>query len=84
MKRLDGPGGLPFFAFLDEHGATIVNSNAPAKLQAGKGGFKGGNIGHPNAPEEVDWFMVMLSKAAPAMTAEERGTIEDWLRHQKK
>jgi hypothetical protein len=79
MKRLGGTGGLPFYAFQDGQGATIINSNAP-----GKDGKPGENIGHPDKPEEVDWFMAMLAKAAPAMTAEERGTIEDRLRHQKK
>lgn len=84
MKRLGGGGGLPFIAFLDDRGAMLANSNAPAKLEAGKGGYKGGNIGHPDAPEEVDWFMEMLSKGAAGMTPEERGTIENRLRHQKK
>ena len=82
FKKLGGgPGGIPFYAFLNERGEMIVNANAPAKLE---GGYKGGNIGHPDKPEEVDWFMVMLSKGAPGMTAEERETIEHWLRNQKK
>ena len=85
FKKLGGgSGGIPFFAFLNEQGDMIVNSIAPGKLEAGNGGYKGGNIGHPDKPEEVDWFMVMLSKGAPGMTAEERGTIEHWLRNQKK
>jgi hypothetical protein len=79
MKRLGGPAGLPFFAFLNEQGGMIVNSMAP-----GKDGKKAENIGHPDAPQEVDWFMEMLGKAAPAMTAAQRDTIENWLRHQKK
>ena len=85
FKKLGGgPGGIPFYAFLDERGEMIVNANAPAKLEAGNGGYKGGNIGHPDKPEEVDWFMVMLSKGAPGMTADERANIEHWLRNQKK
>ena len=74
MKTLGGTGGLPFFAFQNSDGSVIVTSNAP----------KGGNIGHPSAPEEVDWFMEMLQKAVPQMTSQERGTLENWLRHQKK
>ena len=66
--------GLPFLAFLDEKGELIVNSIRP----------KGGNIGHPAEPAEVDWFLVMLKKAAPAMSPEETKTLEDWLRTQKK
>jgi hypothetical protein len=79
MKRLGGGGVLPFYAFLDDRGGMIVNSIAPAK-----DGKKGGDIGHPDAPHEVDWFMEMLGKAVPAMTAAQRDTVETWLRHQKK
>ena len=80
LARLGGSGaGVPFLAFLDGNGALIVNSIEPAR-----GGNAGGNIGHPYEPHEVDWFMAMLSKAAPGMTADERGTIEKGLRAQKK
>jgi hypothetical protein len=79
MKRLGGEGALPFFAFLDATGAPIVNSVMPPH-----DGKKGGDIGHPIEPSEVDWFLVMVDKAAPRMTADERGTIEKWLRAQKR
>ncbi len=36
------------------------------------------------APEEVDWFMTMLAKAAPGLTPEESGTVEKYLRSQKR
>ena len=78
MKKLGGPAGLPYFAFLDSKGDTIVTSMAP-----GKNG-KPSNIGHPSEPGEVDWFMSMLEKAVPKMTADERGAIEKYLRNQKK
>jgi len=78
LKSLGGPSGLPFFAFLDQKGTMIVNSLRPV------GGKPAENIGHPAEPEEVDWFMTMLSKAAPSMTHEESGTLEKWLRNQKK
>ena len=74
-----GKGGVPFIAFLDSRGEAIVNGNEPAG-----GGRKGGNIGHPFEPHEVDWFMIMLSKAAPGMTANERAALEKPLRAQKK
>jgi hypothetical protein len=70
--------GVPFFAFLDRSGEMIGNSIAPAAE-----GRKAGNIGHPYEPHEVDWFMVLLSKAAPGMTAPERDAIEKTLRAQK-
>ena len=77
LKSVGGSDSLPYFAFLDSGGALIVNS-----LEPGKDGKKASNIGHPNAPHEVDWFMVMLSKAVPAMTTSERATLENYLRHQ--
>lgn len=79
MTRLGGPAGLPFFAFLDGQGALIVNSIRP-----GEGGKPGGNIGHPFEPFEVDWFLTMLGKAVPDMASQETGTLEKWLRAQKK
>jgi thiol-disulfide isomerase/thioredoxin len=62
LKQLGGPGGLPFHAFLDAQGKLIVNSNAeePGKV--------GGNIGFPNSPAEVEWFIKMVKKAAPNIT----------------
>jgi len=68
-------GGVPFLVFLDAGGNPIVNSNRPVK-----GNAIGMNVGYPSAPEEIDWFMSMLHKAVPAMTVDEAGTIEKWLR----
>jgi hypothetical protein len=73
-KRLGGPSGLPFFAFLTPKGDVIVNSIAP----------KTGNIGHPAEPHEIDYFLEMLKKAAPQMKDEERAEIEKTLRAQKR
>ena len=79
MTRLGGHGaGLPFFAFLDAHGETIVNSLRPDAKHGN------GNIGYPAQPEEIDWFLAMLGKAAPAMPAAERASIEQWLRAHNK
>ena len=52
----------------------VVNSLRP----------QGGNIGHPMEPYEVDWFLAMVKRAVPAMTAEEAKVLENWLRAQKK
>jgi hypothetical protein len=80
LAALGGPKspGLPFLAFVDSGGGLIVNSMRPGE----KG--KPENIGHPVAPEEVDWFMTMLAKAVPAMTPDEAATLEKYLRSQKK
>ena len=76
---MGGGSGLPYFAFLDKKGATIANSMRP-----GEGGKPAENIGHPDTPEEVAWFMTMVGKSAPRMTRDEAGTLEKWLRNQKK
>ena len=78
LTKLGGSDGIPFFAFLDGQGRMIVNSLRPRDPD----GKHGGDIGHPVEPWEIDYFMTMLAKAAPQMTAEERGTIETKLRSQ--
>lgn len=65
--------GYPFIVMLDPSGQPIVDSIAP-----GDQGHPG-NIGYPAAPYEVDWFMEMLKKAAPSLTAQETETVRDWL-----
>ena len=71
--------GLPFFAFLNEHGELIANSNRPVP-----GKPDGENIGHPMAPEEVDHFMWMLRKAVPALSPADAQAVENYLRNQKR
>jgi thioredoxin-related protein len=65
--------GVPFIVFLDEQGKLLINSNRPAR-----GKDKGGNVGYPAAPEEIDWFMQMLRKTLPSLA--DSDTIETWLR----
>jgi hypothetical protein len=77
LKKAGGPEGLPYSAFFDAKEMVIVNS----KRATEKGS---GNIGHPFAPEEIDWFVTMMKRAAPAMTAVDLKVIEDALRAQKK
>jgi hypothetical protein len=73
MKKLGGDGaGLPFFAFLDAKGEMIINAKRNGQS----------NIGYPLKQEETDWFLTMLKKAAPAVTAQELKTVEDWLKNQ--
>jgi len=79
LKKVGGPEGLPFSAFLDGKGTLIVNSKRPSKTGSG-----GGNIGHPVAPEEIDWFITMMKKAAPKIAAEDLKVIETALHAQKK
>jgi hypothetical protein len=71
--------GLPFFAFLNERGELVANSCRPVPGEPG-----GVNIGHPWQPEEVDYFMVMLRKAVPALSPSDAQLIEGYLRNQKR
>ena len=73
LQKLGGPGGLPYSAFLDAQGALIVNSKR-----------EGQNIGYPAAPQEIDWFVQMMKKAAPRMSEDDLKTIETALRSFKR
>ena len=72
LNKMGGPAGLPYSAFLNAKGELIINSK-----------MSGGNIGYPNQPEEIDWFLHMIKKAAPGMSAEDLKTIETALRAKK-
>ena len=78
LKKLGGPAGLPYFAFLDARGDLIVNSRHPSVVRE-----DGENIGYPGQPGEIDWFMQMIRKAAPKISEEDLKTIETALRHPK-
>jgi hypothetical protein len=72
--------GIPFYAFLNSGGEMIANSirladGKPAASSPGKA-----NIGYPEKPEEIAWFMTMLKKAVPAMSSDETATVETCLR----
>lgn len=77
LAKLGGPAGLPYSAFLDAHGGLIINSKRPTNTGDDE------NIGFPVQPEEVDWFVKMMGKAAPQITSDDLKTIEDALRKQK-
>jgi thiol-disulfide isomerase/thioredoxin len=71
----NGEAGLPFIAILDQKAKLIVNSNKPGKSKAGDEG-----TGFPTEPEEINWFLSMLKKAAPAITEDETLAIREGLR----
>lgn len=57
MKELGGEkSGLPFYAFLDDKGKKLADSNAMP-------GSK--NIGYPGEPAEITAFMELIKKTAP-------------------
>ncbi len=73
LKKLGGPDGLPYSAFLDARGEMIVNSKR-----------EGANIGYPGQPNEVDWFLQMMKKAAPSISQDDLKIIETALRKPSK
>lgn len=76
VKKFGGFHGVPFIVFFDTKGEMIVTSERPVE-----GKMHGRNIGYPDTPEEIDWFMAMLRKSVPEMTEEETRKIEEWLRN---
>lgn len=73
LKQWGGPAGLPYSAFLDARGSLVINSKN-----------KGENIGFPAQPDEIDWFVQMMKKAAPNMTETDLKAIETALAAPKK
>jgi thiol:disulfide interchange protein len=71
MNRWGGAqSGLPFYVFLDGHGAKIGDSNAMPG---------GGNIGFPAKPDEIAAFMRVIDKTAFHLTPETREAIQSYL-----
>jgi thioredoxin-related protein len=67
MNELGGEqSGLPFYAFLDEQGKKIADSNVMPKNQ---------NIGYPGSPEEITAFEDLLKKTAQHMTDNQRAAV---------
>lgn len=70
LRRLGGPAGLPYYAFLDAQMKLIVNSHRSVT---------GDNIGYPVRPKEIAWFLKMVRKAASTITDSELKTMQAWL-----
>ena len=66
-----GEPGFPFLVITDAAGHPIVNSY--------RNGNTNGNVGYPAVPEEIDWYVAMLKRAAPALTPDDLQATHDWL-----
>jgi hypothetical protein len=60
-RYIDKEQGLPWIAFVDVDGKCLIHSTRP----------KGGNIGHPAKPDEVDYFKTMLATVKKKLTDED-------------
>jgi len=71
MTKLGGEkSGLPYYAWLDEKGSKLADSNAMPK---------DANIGYPGSAQEIDTFMALIKKTAPHLTAADETTLHDAL-----
>lgn len=67
--------GWPYIVVLNDRGRPLIDSMSPdTKAPGGRT-----NIGYPVLPVEVDWFMTMLHRGAPAMTKAESAQVRAWL-----
>jgi hypothetical protein len=69
-KNGAGNAGIPYCLFLDKNGVKLNDSMAMPK---------GGNIGYPATPEEIQTFVNLLPKAAPRMTTAQRVAVTEYL-----
>jgi hypothetical protein len=60
--------GLPFLAFTDAEGRTLVDSISETTNE---------NIGFPAVGQELDWFEAMLARAAPELTPSQRFAVRE-------
>jgi len=63
--------GFPFLVMTDADGNPIVNSY--------RNGNTNGNIGYPALPVEIDWYLVMLKRAAPSLSPDDLAATRIWL-----
>lgn len=67
--------GWPFLVILDADGRPIVDSYRPdPKSKTGRN-----NIGYPEAPGEIDWFIEMLRRGAPSISQRDLASVRAWL-----
>ena len=76
LNSIGGKGkGVPWLAMLDINGKLIVSSDRPDP----KNKSSNSNIGYPDAPEEIDWFIGMLRNAAPQLNQQDLANVSTWL-----
>jgi thiol-disulfide isomerase/thioredoxin len=67
--------GFPWLVILDADGKPIISSDRPdPKSRTGKS-----NTGYPDAAVEVDWFVEMLRRSAPSLSAQDLASVRAWL-----
>ncbi len=67
-----GEPGFPFIIMTSDDGNPIVNSC--------RNGDTNSNVGYPALPEEIDWYIEMLKRAAPSLSPADLAATRAWLR----
>ena len=63
--------GFPFIVITGADGKPLVNSY--------RNGNTSDNIGYPVLPQEIDWYIEMLKRAAPQLSAADLSATRAWL-----
>ncbi len=71
----DTDTSIPLTVILNSNGKLIADSVLPVY---GRRNIHA-NIGYPDSPTGIDWFLEMLRRGAPSLTANESETIHNWL-----
>lgn len=68
----EGDPGYPFLVATSAEGKPLVNSyrNGDAK----------DNVGYPVLPQEIDWYLKMLERAAPSLSQADLAATRNWLK----
>ena len=71
-----GDVGLPFIVVLDQKAKLIANSNIPGRSQPKATPT---STGFATEPEEIKWFLTMITKGAPGVSEDETHKIQEAL-----
>jgi thiol-disulfide isomerase/thioredoxin len=71
----DKDTGVPLIVMLSSDGRPIVDSVRPVYGPRNNHA----NIGYPDSPIGIAWFLEMLRRSAPSLTSSERDRIQNWL-----
>lgn len=78
-NSIGGQGaGWPFIVVLNASGHSLITSDRPDP--SAKNGRT--NIGYPVAPQEIDWFIQMISRGAPSISQYNLNRIRAYLQAQ--
>lgn len=63
--------GFPFIVMADADGKPLINSYVAGDTK--------NNIGYPVLPQEIAWYMTMIERSAPELSAKDKKEMRSWL-----